>query len=460
LAVALKLLIDEGQLSPLVRLPSERALAIALLVSRTTVMGAYDELKAEGYLVSAQGSGTWVAPGRPGRVAQAEGLHLFPWLHRLGPLSGPQGAGVIDLSAVAVPALDLVHQEVASIPTDEWAALTSSPGYFPLGFPPLRDAIASFLSDQGLKTSAGQVIVTTGAQQALSLVTSLWLEAGDTIVIEDPTYPAALPVLQSGGVRIVAVEMDHDGIRVDMVEEVLARERVDLIYVNPTFQNPTGLVLSRERRQQLGHLVTESDALLVECEVSVDLSFEGDEPPPSITSLVPDAPVVAIGSMSGLFWSGLRIGWLRGPEHLIARLGRSKATADLGTPLIDQLVSMKLLEQVDEARAARRAGLKEGFELVTHLLGDMLPEWSWSPPSGGPSLWVSLDGAGASEFAQVAARNGVLVLPGPICSQEENFADHIRLPFVLEEPLLTAGIERLARAWEEYRGRTQKAGFP
>ena len=104
LAVALKLLIDEGQLSPLVRLPSERALAIALLVSRTTVMGAYDELKAEGYLVSAQGSGTWVAPGRPGRVAQAEGLHLFPWLHRLGPLSGPQGAGVIDLSAVAVPA--------------------------------------------------------------------------------------------------------------------------------------------------------------------------------------------------------------------------------------------------------------------------------------------------------------------------------------------------------------------
>lgn len=163
--------------------------------------------------------------------------------------------------------------------------------------------------------------------------------------------------------------------------------------------------------------------------------------------------MVTIGSMSGLFWSGLRIGWLRGPEHLIAHLGRSKATADLGTPFIDQLVAARLLAHIDRAREARRQDLREGLDKVTELLGTHLPEWSWSPPAGGPSLWLRMHEGDANQFAQVAARHGVLILPGPVFSVEERWADRLRLPFVLPEPVLTTGIERLARAWNEYSSR-------
>lgn len=128
-----------------------------------------------------------------------------------------------------------------------------------------------------------------------------------------------------------------------------------------------------------------------------DLSLGEVVPPPSLASLIGDGSVVTIGSMSGLFWSGLRIGWLRGPEHLIAHLGRSKATADLGTPFIDQLVAARLLAHIDRAREARRQGLREGLHKVTELLGTHLPEWSWSPPAGGPSLWLRMHEGDANQ---------------------------------------------------------------
>lgn len=455
LAETLRRLIDEGQVPPLARLPSERALARALAVSRTTVMGAYDQLKAEGYLSSAQGSGTWVEAGQPRRPAGDGGQQLFPWPHRLDPPRAyPElgSTGMVDLSAIALPALDLVLEEVTSIAAEEWQVLLSAPGYSPLGLPMLRTAIADRLSAQGMDTAPEQIIVTTGAQQAISLVTSLWLEPGDTVAIEDPTYAGALPVVRSTGARVVAVEVDDDGIRTETLQELLARENVDLIYVNPTFHNPTGTVLSLSRRQSLAALVGESRSLLVESEVFRDLSLREAVPPPSVASLIEDS-VVTIGSMSGLFWSGLRIGWLRGPEHLIARLGGSKATTDLGTPLIDQLVAARLLPHVDRARADRQQSLREGLKNVAQLMGEHLPEWSWPEPAGGPSLWLRVPAGEAGELAQVAARHGVLVLPGPIFSVEERWGDRLRLPFALPEPILSIGIERLARAWDEYRSR-------
>lgn len=458
LAEVLRRLIDEGQLPPLTRLPSERALARALAVSRTTVMGAYDELKAEGYLSSTQGSGTWVDARQPRRPGVDGGGQPFPWLHRLESAEPESGSiGMVDLSAVALPALDLVQEVMASVTTEEWQALLSVPGYFPLGLPMLRTAIAEYVSDQGMETSPEQIIVTTGAQQAISLVASLWLEPGDTVAIEDPTYAGALPVLRSAGARIVPVEVDRDGIRTELLEELLTRERVDLIYVNPTIHNPTGSVLSVARRQRLAALVEECRALLVECEVLHDLSFADAPTPASIASLNEDSSVVTIGSMSGLFWSGLRIGWLRGPEHLVARLGLSKATTDLGTPLIDQLVAARLLAHVDGARAARRQSLTAGLESVVRLLGEHLPEWSWVRPAGGPSLWVRIHEGEAGEFAQVAARHGVLILPGPVFSVKERWGDRLRLPFVLPEPFLTMGIERLAEAWNEYQNRAPRS---
>ena len=457
LTLTLRRLIDEGHLPPLARVPSERALARALAVSRTTVMGAYEELKTEGYLSSAQGSGTWVDARQLRHLARDQRQQLFPWPHRLNPPHHPESGtgamGMVDLSAVALPALDLVREEATSIDAEEWRGLMSAPGYSPLGLPLLRAAIAEHLSDRGLETAPEQIIVTNGAQQAISLVMSFWLEPGDTVAIEDPTYPGALSVLRGCAARIVAVELDQDGFRTEMLEELLTSESVELVFVNPTFHNPTGTVLSASRRRRLAELIEESRTLLVECEVLRDLSLGEVVPPPSLASLIGDGSVVTIGSMSGLFWSGLRIGWLRGPKHLIAHLGRSKATADLGTPFIDQLVATKLLARVDRAREARRQGLREGLDKVTELLGTHLPGWSWSPPAGGPLLWLRMHEGDANQFAQVAARHGVLILPGPVFSVEERWADRLRLPFGLPEPVLTEGIERLTRAWNEYSSR-------
>lgn len=455
LAGALRHAIERGDLAPVMRVPSERSLAQALAVSRATVVAAYDILRAEGLLTSRQGSGTWVSVTRSRTGGLPPTAALFPWVHRISPEHKVVGlpSGIIDLSAIALSAAAPVLDGLQSMTDHDWTALTSVQGYFPLGLSLVREAIAQDFEQRGIPTSEDQIIVTTGAQQGLDLIASAWLQPGDGVVVEDPTYAGALPVLRKAGARVLPAPMDGQGVRMDTLDQLIARETVKLIYLNPTFHNPTGTVLSKARRLQITSQAKNKGITIVESTVQADLSLSGAPPPQYLAASSLHDEVLTIGSMSALFWTGLRVGWIRGPAQSIFQLGQVKGTLDLGTPLVDQLLAARLLPCVHEVAQWRRNQLRERLELVASMLVKLLPEWTWEVPSGGTSLWVKLPHEGASQFSQVALRHGVMILPGSSFSVREAYDDHLRIPFVIEAPALRTGIERLAAAWNEYTAR-------
>ena len=157
-----------------------------------------------------------------------------------------------------------------------------------------------------------------------------------------------------------------------------------------------------------------------------------------------------MGSLSKLFWGGLRVGWIRASEALLTRIARRKIIAALGGSVLSQLAAVRLLGRADEIRDLRCRELKEKLGTLTRLLTRHLPDWTWTPPSGGLSLWARLPRGNADEFAQVALRHGVSVVPGSLASPEGGAPDYLRLPFVLDPEPMEEGVRRMARAWASY----------
>ncbi len=456
LATRLRELADRGQLVAGARLPPERALAEALDVSRTTVVTAYQALKAEGRLAARQGSGTYLLPrGAPRRgddpvIGALARNQLFAAL-------GEARAGLLDLATAIPQAASCVA--VALPDADEVGALCTETGYLPAGSDQLRVALAEAYSASGLATSAAEILVTTGAQQALSLVASLYLRRGDPVVVDHPTYPGALDVFRAAGARLLTMPVDGGGARVDVLERLVRRSTPHLVYLVATHQNPVGSVLSGARRERLAAVAARSQVPVVDDTALADLAHGPagshlDAQPPPVAAFAPGAPVITVGSMSKLFWGGLRVGWIRAAEPVVARLRRLKTVADLGSPLLEQAWAARLLGQVEQARAERHPQLHQRCRLLEDALSEALPSWRWTSPAGGVSLWVQVPGD-ARALAASALRNGVRVVPGSQFCADEGCGDHLRLPFTQHPEVLVEGVRRLARAW---RDQAQEAG--
>lgn len=449
LADAVRKAIDGGEVAPGSRLPAERTLARLLAVSRTTVVAAYELLREERRVESRQGSGTRVCgrePRRgPFREDPAGSFRRHPVYRRLIEGSG----GTIEFLGAHLPACDVVTRELASVDRAALAELAKGPGYMPMGLPALRRAIAAHVAGWGLPSSEAQVLVSNGAQQAIGLAASLFLERGDAVVVESPTYLGAIDIFSAQGARLVPVPAGAAGVGVEALRDALVRAKPRLVYLMPTFQNPTGSVLPERDRRRVARLASEAGVPVVEDLTLADLSL-GPPPPPPIAAFAGEAPVLTIGSMSKLFWGGLRIGWIRASEDVLARIAKLKIMADLGASLVGQLAATRILAEAPRVRQARRKQVRERLDLLTKLLTRHLPDWSWAPPAGGLSLWVKLPHGDANEFAQVALRHGVSVVPGPLASPDGGCADRLRVPYVLEAGPMTEGVERLARAWAAY----------
>jgi DNA-binding transcriptional MocR family regulator len=328
-------------------------------------------------------------------------------------------------------------------------ALMGDHGYFPLGYPPLRRAVAAHLDARGLPTTDEQILITGGAQQAISLLAACWLQPGQLVVLEDPTFPGAIDAFRAVGARILTVPVGESGADVGLLADTITQSAVQAVYLMPTFHNPTGAVMAEDARRQLSRLSRTTGVPIVEDDTLADLALTKDAPRP-ISAFANDAPVISIGSLSKLFWAGLRIGWIRGPASVIAQLGRVKAVADLGTSLVSQAVAVELLAQAEQIVQDRRQELIDRSALLQELLEDLLPSWHWQAPPGGLSLWIRLPHGSALELGQVAGRHGVLIVPGMVMSATGGFRDYIRLPFDHQPQVLQEGMRRLARAWEEY----------
>jgi len=427
-------------------LPPERRLAGLLAVSRTTVVAAYRILRREGRLESRRGSGTRAAGPAPapraGRPAQFASAATFRSLI-------DRDAAAIDFAAAGLGAGGILTSELLARAAGELSSLAGSVGYLPHGLPSLRQAIARHLSEDGLPTDELQILVTNGAQQAITLLAHLLAGRGTSVVVENPTYAGALDAFAATGARLLGIPVEEEQGPRTPLRQLLRSERPRLLYLMPTFQNPTGAVSTPARRQQLAALAAEQQVLLIEDNTLEPLAV-GPAPPPPVGALDRHGNVVTIGSLSKSAWAGLRVGWIRARPQLIGRLVMVKTAQDLGSSLPSQALARAVLDDFARISAIRAAQLRGCLELAASLLRERLPDWRFTLPAGGQSLWLRLPGGDGESYAQAAHKRGVVVVPGSQLSPDGSFQDHIRLQFLQPHELIEEGIRRLARAWHDY----------
>lgn len=284
------------------------------------------------------------------------------------------------------------------------------------GAPELRTAVAARLDGRGLPTSADDVLITTGSQQGLGLITTALIEPGDAVLVEDPTYLAALQGFALAGARLIPVPCDDEGILPDALEEIVARERPKLLYTVPTFQNPTGRTLPVDRRAAVAKIAARLGLWILEDDPYGDLRYEGLDIPWLAAHPGAEDRTVLLGSFSKVMAPGLRLGWLRAPAALLRAAVLAKQAADLHTSTVDQLATAEYLRTVDlDGHVARvRDAYRIRRDALLSGLGAALPAGStWNRPEGGMFVWARLpeDHDATALFREAAAR-GVAFVPG------------------------------------------------
>jgi DNA-binding transcriptional MocR family regulator len=302
----------------------------------------------------------------------------------------------------------------------------------------------------GTPTTPDQLVVTNGAQQALNLAAQLFVRPGDDVLVESPSFAGTIDVFRGRGARLVTAPVDDDGVDVDVVANVVATRKPSVIYVMPSFHNPTGALMSERRRRRLAGLAEAEGIPLLEDNALEHAPLDDEWLRPIAAFGTAESPILTTGSLSKVAWGGLRVGWLRGPAPVIKRAAELKAMSDLGSPLLEQAIAAQLIPHLELLRADYCTTLRRHLDVISQLLADELPDWRWRRPKGGPSLWVQLPSGTAAAYAQVALRYGVEVIPGEVMSPTADHGDHLRLPFTLEPPVLEETVRRLAAAWRTY----------
>jgi DNA-binding transcriptional MocR family regulator len=452
LADAVRLLVLDGRLPLDVRVPSERELAVALGVSRTTVTAAYERLRDEGFLISRQGAGSWTATPLGARGPAPDSPVLRP------AAPGELPDGTVDLSTATLGAGPVVHAAYAAALSEMPRHLPGS-GYVVGGLPVLREAVAEWYRRRGVPTRADEVFVTSGAMHAVSLALRVLVEQGDRVLVEHPTYPNALEAVRRSGGRPVPVDVGaHPAAPGWDLESVAATVRQSAPvagYVVPDFHNPTGTCQAAADREAFVRLAAGARTTLVVDESLVELWF--DRPPPPSTATLGGADrVVTVGGLGKVFWAGMRIGWIRADRALLRRVATVRMSADMTNPVIDQLAAAHLLTspQAGDAVAERRAMLRQLRERLAAGLRRHLPEWRWPVPAGGLSLWAQLDAPVSSAMAALAGRHGVRLAAGTLFGLDGAFDGHLRVPLVPVPIDADEVARRLAAVRAEVHGST------
>ncbi|WP_432587043.1 PLP-dependent aminotransferase family protein [Streptomyces sp. HD1123-B1] len=319
------------------------------------------------------------------------------------------------------------------------------------GDPGLRGATAARLTARGLSTGADDLLVTSGSQQALTLLATALLEPGDTVLVESPTYLAALQCFAFAGARVVPVPGDDDGLDPDALAELVRRERPKLLYTIPTFQNPTGRTLPAARREAVAAVAERQGLWIVEDDPYGELRFAG-EPVPWIAAGTAAADrTVLLGSYSKIMAPGLRLGWLRAPAALRRACVIAKQAADLHSPTVNQLAAARYLADADlDAHLSRvRLAYRDRRDALLGGLAGALPEGSrWNRPEGGMFVWASLPkGYDATERLRVAVGHDVAFVPGAPFFAADADPAAMRLSFVTHTPdEIAEGLRRLGKA--------------
>ena len=437
LADAIRLLIVDGRLPVGSRLPSERALADALRVSRTTVTAAYSQLRDDGYLNARRGARSTTA------------LPLAPAVR--DDTTTPS----VSLAAAALSAPAAAVMEAFAEATRDVTPYLHEPGHELVGVSALRQAIAERYCERGLPTEPDEVMVTTGALHAICLILTTYVQPGDRVLVEQPTYHGALSAITTAGARPVPVGLTDDGWEIEAVAAAVHQLSPSLAYLIPDNHNPTGMTMPPQDRKRLAGIIAETRTRTVIDETILDMWLDKPMPAPMAAEMTTRRDLVlTVGSMSKSFWGGLRIGWIRAERATIATIAALRPSIDMGTAVLEQYAAARLLTQREELLPERREILRSRRALLKSLLAQHLPDWQPGPGVGGMSLWVRLPAPMSTALSAAASRLGLDLPAGPRFGVDGTLERFVRVPYALPEEQLTEAVELLARAWHAVTGAT------
>uniref|UniRef100_UPI0039EFF826 aminotransferase-like domain-containing protein n=1 Tax=Sinomonas sp. G460-2 TaxID=3393464 RepID=UPI0039EFF826 len=324
----------------------------------------------------------------------------------------------------------------------------SRSGYEITGHPALREAVARHFERRGVPTDPEQILVTSGAQHAIALLSRVLVAPGDRALIEQPTYPHAIDALQAVRARPVPVPVDVEG-GWDLAEAEAALRDVGpaLGYVMPDFQNPTGASLREDERERLTRAADRHGTVLVADETTMWLDLRRGPRRP-LAGFSP--AVVTVGGLGKLAWGGLRVGWIRASRSLVSRVAQSRTSLDLGTPVFEQLVAVELLAREHELVAERRVRLGAGLAALRGALAEDFPQWTVPDPDGGLAVWLDCSPWSSSELVLGAREEGLALTAGPRFGLHGAFEGRLRLPFTDTPDAIRAAVRALRRAADRH----------
>ncbi len=457
--------IYSGALPVRTRLPASRDLAASLGVSRLTVTNAYRELAALGLIYSLQGDGTYVGyPTQETSAGQAqEAQERFPqWMQkymtpdwispsrnfekikkdltRPGVISFAIGGG--DSTLFPLADFRKALQSVFKAEGKEALVYGDIAGYMPL-----RATAAQILSNQGIPALPGQVMITSGAQQAISLCVRMLTNPGDAVIAESPTHMEFVDLCHVLKLRLLGVPLDENGMQVEQVERLIVENQPRLVYSIPNFHNPTGTCMSAARRRQLVSLCVKHNLPLLEDDYVGDLRYRGSAQP-ALKALDTNGSVIYISTFSKILFPSLRVGYVTAAEPILERLTDQKYVHDVASSSLVQRALQAYMTvgryQACLQRARRTFGRRRDC-MLAELERCMPPGTRWTQPQGGTFIWLRLPGdLSSDELLPLAAHAGVIYAPGSLFFPEGHEHTYLRLNFSTHPPeIIRQGIQRL-----------------
>ncbi|MDQ0268145.1 MocR-like pyridoxine biosynthesis transcription factor PdxR [Cytobacillus purgationiresistens] len=448
--------IADGSFPPDKPLPSERYLAKGLNLNRSTVVAAYDELESNGLIQRKRGSGTTISKDIWGITKKRipswnRYINAGTFLPNL-PITQKIRREMTERNLINLASGEL-SQDL--FPTDILRKITSNRSFIgslghdhPQGNEILRETITNHVKKyRRINTSPSSILITSGAQQALHLVVQCLLKPGDAVAIEDPSYHYQLPIFKSAGVKTFYLPFDKDGMDPGELIDLHKKHRIKMLFINPDFQNPTGVTLLKSRKKKLLEISSELGIPVIEDDPYSLTSFNDDEVE-TLKSMDSNGNVLYISSLSKIVASGLRIGWIIGPTSVIERLSDAKQQIDFGHASYTQWIANDFLDSKDfqyhivNLRAKLEKRRDQIVDDLSYYLKDQI---DFTIPQGGIHIWCKLNtGINDMRLLEESIKRDVIYLPGTTMGSKK---EYVRFTYAKEtESAIHEGIKRFADA--------------
>jgi 2-aminoadipate transaminase len=459
--------IRSGALPPGARLPTVRALAQQLGVTRLTIHSAYSELQSGGWVEATVGRGTFVATQtEPAALLPEPGRDLSPRgilndMMQLARLPGMRSMAMADAAPDLYPQREFARALEEALASGGAAALGYTASQ---GDPLLRTTLADLLRERGLSAGPDEIVIISGVTQGMSLIAQTLARPGDIALVEQPTYLGLLNILNVQGIRAVGVPVDENGLVVEALEPLIREHRPRFIYTIPVFQNPTGVCLSPARRVALLELIERYRIPLIEDDIYSQLAYEGT----ALPALKADdraGLVVHVGSFSKSVLPGVRIGYIAAAPSLVGRIVVAKQADDLcSSPLLQRAMALFIQHGWYSAHLRRTIPrYRERRDIMLMAMARHFPsDLRWTTPKGGFCSWVTLPlGISTADLYLAAVERGVAFTPGDVFFAGPAPRPYIRLSFSSLSPeLMGEAIQVLGQVFSAHLTRRSFAATP